>query len=266
MSAAAPRRRQTVSPPSGAGGGTDDHDGTGTDSTQVGTGADASGSQATAVGDYAYVDTVPNGTAYGYAASVYGDDGTAIGANSGVNTDGTAVGSSSGASPGGTAVGARASASDDGVAVGTDSIAGTQTTVAGQNAHTTGTANRSVIYGRNATTSAVDSTVIGDSASNTGARGMAIGKGATNTVADRATMKINDLWLVPSGGSGINSIVMRCADGATDWHLAFGINGELQTDDGAGTPGLSTVILMSGDGTRWQQFIDNSGVTSWAVV
>lgn len=272
-------------------GGDTDHDGAGLNSTQVGTGAVASATDSTAIGDLASV-TATGGTAVGKSATASATDGTALGCLASVTLlRGTAVGR--GASAGNTACamgyGSLASQPQS-MALGSSALANaTAATALGTFAKASGT-NAIAIGGATTATdqpiaSGVRSIAIGKAALGTSTNAIAIGTSASASLG----IAIGELAAsVSNGAIAIGKSASCLAQGG----LALGMKSSVGTshtsswvlgtrDDLATTAttaafqGLlvakeveivssnsaspSTSLILSDGAARWRLSIDSSG-------
>jgi hypothetical protein len=180
----------------GAGGGDSTHPGAGEDSVAIGAGSEA------------------------------GEDAVAIGVDAVATSNGVSLGRSSEAGEYNLAVGASANAFYDfqnAAAVGNGaSVNGDYGAAFGHGAFVSG--SEGTALGGESHVTADDATAVGGHASATAARAIAIGKGAASTTADRGVVKVNDLELVRSNGSGATTVILADSTG-TRWRIGVDTSG-----------------------------------------
>lgn len=165
------------------------HEGAGTNSVALGTGASATGSSSTAVGDSATA-TAAGATSFGYSADATGTSSTAAGVNSSApGANSTALGENSSASGTlATAVGSGAvSSGAQATALGHAALAAGDNTVAlGDSAQAAGAGSSAI--GANAQSSADNALALGTGAAAAYANSVAVGPGAATTAADQVAL------------------------------------------------------------------------------
>lgn len=176
-----------------------DHDGSGVNSTALGTAANASGARSTAVGDSAAANH-PDATAFGFQAAAGSTRATAVGATAAANgEDSTAIGFGSQAGTDATAVGLQAAAGGGrSVAVGKQAQASGDGAVAlGNGASASG--ESAVAVGQNAMANNDGAVALGAGSQATYARATAVGNGAESTADDQVALGGADSTVVVLG-------------------------------------------------------------------
>lgn len=201
--------------------GDSEHNGTGAESTQVGTSAIASADSGTAVGDgsqaigsdygqtavgWHAVSDSKQGSAFGAAAAASGIESVAIGADSAVNYG-----------------------ADHGVAVGGGAIMeATQGVTVGYGSYVRSDAIAGVAVGNEATCLAPDTVALGNGARATHIRCVALGAGAACGADDEGVVQVDQFEVVPSSGGLESALVLSDSAGAR-WKITVDTTGHLTT-------------------------------------
>lgn len=142
-----------------------------------------------------------------------GTESVAVGAGAVANTEGVALGVDAGSSFGQAAI-----------AIGYSSGARQYNIAIGNTASANIAYGNSICIGNGSTVTAFNSIAFGDSSDVSGERAIAIGTNADNAVDDRCLIKVNDVELVRSNGTGATSIILADSTGVR-WRIGVDTSG-----------------------------------------